>query len=63
MKIFKSTHHRRIEAKIKSLTIELDSIVEEKSGTNQTRNTHDYCKLIIKEHELKERIELLNSLL
>lgn len=63
MILFKSKLRLRIEAKIRSLTTEHDSIVKDKEDTNQIRNTHDYCSLIIKEHELNEKIELLESLL
>lgn len=63
MNLFKSKYKARIEAKIKALAIECASVMYEKSGTNQIRNTTDYCRLSIKEDDLNDKIKLLESLL
>jgi len=61
--IFKSKSRQRIEAKIESLNIECAAVVYERQHTNRIRNTTEYCKLSLKEDRLKEKIELLRSLL
>jgi hypothetical protein len=62
MKLFKSKYRNRIEDKIRFLETEHTLVIYEKQDTNQIRSTHDYCKLVIKEHDLNDKIELLKSL-
>jgi len=61
--LFKSRLRKRIEAKIKSLAIECASTMYRKEGTNQVRDTTEYCKLVLKEASLNDDIKLLESLL
>jgi hypothetical protein len=65
MKLFKNKYQIRIEDKIKMLSLELnlttDLKLRMKVGSNYTST--DYCRLVLKESDLNDKINLLKSLL
>jgi hypothetical protein len=59
---FKSPTRKRVEAKLKELTIESIKVKIEKHNHNLS-DQNCYCNLVLKESELSLKIKLLNSIL
>jgi uncharacterized protein (DUF342 family) len=61
--LFKSKYRTRIDRKLADLEAEIEQIKAGKAKIKKTLNPSEYCKLIVAEGNVMDKILLLKSLL
>jgi hypothetical protein len=60
---FKNKYKARIEKQIESFSEQLEFVESEKHDNNQYKNAREYCHYSLLAMKLKDKIDLLKSLL